>query len=147
MRHRVKVTVIRKECYCDLQEAYLADPKSGPCGVFEVGETYEFWREPGHDEFWNFGRGSGPDGKDFPCAEAWDAISRYIYTGLQGGSIMHRWTRDDRQMVACCNDGTRPVIFLIEREDVADTPEEQAWLDKAEADGAFVTTAEQSYTG
>ena len=50
--------------------------------------------------------------------EAWDAISRYIYTALQGGSIMHGWTNDDRVMIACCNDGTRPVIFKIERIDV-----------------------------
>jgi len=51
------------------------------------------------------------------CSEAWDAISRYIYTGLQGGSIMQGWTNDDRVMIACCNDGTRPVIFKIERID------------------------------
>ena len=24
------------------------------------------------------------------CGEAWDAISRYVYTALQGGSIMHK---------------------------------------------------------
>ncbi len=37
---------------------------------------------------------------------------------LQGGSIMHGWMKDDRVMIACCNDGTRPVIFKIERIDV-----------------------------
>ena len=47
----------------------------------------------------------------------WDAISRYIYTGLQGGSIMRGWMKDERDMVACCSDGTRPVIFLIQRQD------------------------------
>jgi len=30
------------------------------------------------------------------CGEAWDAISRYVYAALQGGSIMHKWTNDDR---------------------------------------------------
>ena len=30
---------------------------------------------------------------------------------------MHGWTNDDRIMIACCNDGTRPVIFKIERID------------------------------
>ena len=25
---------------------------------------------------------------------------------------------DDRMMIACCNDGTRPVIFKIERIDI-----------------------------
>ncbi len=27
---------------------------------------------------------------------------------------------DDKVMIACCNDGTRPVIFKIERIDVDD---------------------------
>ncbi len=28
---------------------------------------------------------------------------------------MHKWTNDERMMIACCNDGTRPGIFKIER--------------------------------
>lgn len=60
----------------------------------------------------------GPD-KPF-CSEAWDAISRYIYTGLQGGSIMKGWMKEENTMIACCSDGTRPVIFKIERIDISD---------------------------
>ena len=30
---------------------------------------------------------------------------------------MRGWTNDERMMIACCNDGTRPVIFKIERLD------------------------------
>lgn len=33
---------------------------------------------------------------------------------------MHGWTNDDKVMIACCSDGTRSVIFKIERIDVAD---------------------------
>ena len=62
------------------------------------------------------------------CGEAWDAISRYVYTALQGGSIMHSWTNDERMMIACCNDGTRPVIFKIERIDIPENEEEEQWL-------------------
>ena len=51
------------------------------------------------------------------CSEAWDAINRYVYAALQGGSIMSGWTNDEKIMIACCNDGTRPVIFKIERID------------------------------
>lgn len=51
------------------------------------------------------------------CSEAWDAISRYIYTGLQGGSIMKGWMKNENEMITCCSDGTRPVIFKIERLD------------------------------
>ena len=60
------------------------------------------------------------------CAEAWDSISRYIYSALQGGSIMDGWTKDENMMIACCNDGTRPVIFKLERIDIPETEEE--WL-------------------
>lgn len=42
----------------------------------------------------------------------------------RGGSIMHKWTNDDRMMIACCNDGTRPVIFKIERIDIPENEEE-----------------------
>lgn len=115
MKHECKVTVLETKVYRELQKRYLADPKSGACPVFEAGQEFLFRREPDADDFWNFGRHLG-DG--FPCAEAWDCISRYIYTALQGGSIMHGWTKDDRLMIACCNDGTRPVVFKIERIDV-----------------------------
>ncbi len=54
---------------------------------------------------------------DKKLSEAWDAISRYIYTGLQGGSIMKDWMKEENTMIACCSDGTRPVIFKIERID------------------------------
>ena len=51
------------------------------------------------------------------CSETWDAISRYIYAGLQGGSIMKGGMKEENTMIACCSDGTRPVIFKIERID------------------------------
>ena len=43
-----------------------------------------------------------------------------VIAALQGGSIMRGWTNDERMMIACCNDGTRPVIFKIERIDEAE---------------------------
>lgn len=101
-----------------------------------MGDEFIFYRNDERDDYWHCGEGTlvksgkpekdclqspgaahcGSKGVPF-CSEAWDAISRYIYTALQGGSIMHGWTNDDRVMIACCNDGTRPVIFKIERMD------------------------------
>ena len=75
-------------------------------------------RTPEQDDFYNLMNGKF-------CGEAWDAISRYVYSALQGGSIMRKWTNDDRMMIACCNDGTRPVIFKIERIDIAENEEEK----------------------
>lgn len=85
----------------------MANPKSGPCPMFQVGQEFIL----GTEDFYHM-----MDGKF--CGEAWDAISRYVYTALQGGSIMDGWTNDEKLMIACCNDGTRPVIFKIERIDI-----------------------------
>ena len=53
------------------------------------------------------------------------------------------WTRDDRMMIACCNDGTRPVIFKIERIDPPETEEERRWL----AAQHFENSPQDAYTG
>lgn len=110
MQYKCKLTVIDKKVFDDLQEKYLADPKSGACPFYEVGAEYLFERYGDEDTFWTQGKGSH-------CSEAWDCFSRYVYTALQGGSIMRGWTNDEHMMIACCNDGTRPVIFKIERLD------------------------------
>lgn len=94
-----------------LSEKYLADTDSGPCPCFKPGDEFLLERNASRDDFWHM-----LDGKF--CSEAWDAISRYVYTALQGGSIMKGWTNDEKMMIACCSDGTRPVIFKIERIDV-----------------------------
>ena len=56
---------------------------------------------------------------------------------------MKGWTNDDRVMIACCNDGTRPVIFKIERIDIPENDEEAEWLAKQN----FKNTVEDAYTG
>ena len=106
MAHKVKITVLRREYFQDLADQYLADPKTGKCQCFQDGQEFivdneGFFRQL-HGTF---------------CSEAWDAVSRYIYAGLQGGSIMRGWTNDERMMITCCNDGVRPVIFKLERLD------------------------------
>lgn len=37
MKHKCKITILKRECYKDLQAEYLADPKSGPCPYFREG--------------------------------------------------------------------------------------------------------------
>lgn len=37
MKHKVKITVLRREFFPDLAEKYLADPKVGKCPHFEDG--------------------------------------------------------------------------------------------------------------
>lgn len=104
--HKCKITVLKREVYPDLQEKYLSDPNSGKCPLFEEGQEIII-----DDQ--NFAKMLNGQF----CAEAWDCISRYVYAALQGGSIMRGWTNDDKVMITCCNDGTRPVIFKLERID------------------------------
>lgn len=128
MKHKVKVTVLDTKLYPELQEAYCADPQSGKCSVYNPGDEFIFLRDGDRDDFWNMGINTlvkttgDPDavagGPKHPfCSELWDAISRYIYAGLQGGSIMKGWMKEENTMIACCSDGTRPVIVKIERID------------------------------
>ena len=39
MSHKVKVTVIDKKLYPELQEQYCMDPKSGACPCYNVGTS------------------------------------------------------------------------------------------------------------
>jgi uncharacterized repeat protein (TIGR04076 family) len=106
MTHRVRITILRREFFSDLAEQYLANPKTGKCPRFRDGQEFIV----DDDGFFSMMHGKF-------CSEAWDAISRYVYAGLQGGAIMHGWTNDEKMMIACCSDGVRPVIFRIERID------------------------------
>lgn len=136
MQHECKITVLETKVFEDLQEKYLANPKSGVCPRFKVGDTFILKRTNEQDDFYHL-----MDGQF--CGEAWDAISRYVYTALQGGAIMHKWTNDERMMIACCNDGTRPVVFKIERIDIPESKEEAEWLEKQN----FNNSVDEAYIG
>lgn len=87
MKHKVKVTVIDKKLYPELQQQYCADSDSGSCPCYNVGDEFVFYRNDERDDFWHMGLNtltkttSDPDtvagGPKMPhCSEAWDAISR-----------------------------------------------------------------------
>ena len=40
MKHKVKVTVIDKKLYPELQQQYCADPNSGMCPCYNVGDEH-----------------------------------------------------------------------------------------------------------
>ena len=84
MQHECRITVLETKVFPELQEKYLADPKSGACPCFKEGDTFLLKRTPQQDDFYHLMNGKF-------CGEAWDAVSRYVYTALQGSSIMHGW--------------------------------------------------------
>lgn len=131
MKHKVKLTVIDKKLYPELQAQYCTNPTVGVCPWYNIGDEFIFYKDEHTNTFLQCGintlvKTTGdpdkiPGGPKLPhCSELWDAISRYIYAGLQGGSIMRGWMKEENTMIACCSDGTRPVIFKIERIDYED---------------------------
>ncbi|MDR0232410.1 MAG: TIGR04076 family protein [Dysgonamonadaceae bacterium] len=106
-RHKCKITVLRRELYEDLQAEYLAYPKAGKCDLFEEGQEWIVDEE----NYWKM-----LNGQSF-CSYAWDAVGKFVYAALQGGSLLRGWTKDEKVMIVSCVDGTRPVIFKIERID------------------------------
>ena len=91
--HKCKITVLKREYNQELADRYLANPNVGKCPYFTEGQEFIVDNEA-HFRMMN---------GQF-CGEAWDAISRYVYTALQGGSIMRGWTNDEKMMITCCND-------------------------------------------
>ena len=49
MKHKVKLTGIDKKCYPELQDKFCADPKSGPCPCYNVGDEFVFCRVRGDE--------------------------------------------------------------------------------------------------
>ena len=49
MKHKCKITVLRREFYQDLADEYLADLNVGKCNLFEDGQEFnldqkDFWK-------------------------------------------------------------------------------------------------------
>ena len=53
-----------------------------------------------------------PDGF---CDSAWDSISPFVLTLASGGeNIYDGWMKNSKSAMISCNDGFRPVSFLLE---------------------------------
>ena len=49
MQHKVKVTVIDKKLFPELQTEYCADPNSGMCPCYNAGDGFIFYRDDERD--------------------------------------------------------------------------------------------------
>ena len=58
MEYKVKVTVLDKKLYPELQQEYCAVPNSGKCPCFYVGDEFIFSRNDEKDDFWHCGEGT-----------------------------------------------------------------------------------------
>lgn len=95
---KVRITVMRIACYRDLMQKY-ENPLEHACDMQE-GQVFiaEGWRKP--ESF---------------CDSAWDSISAFVMTLACGGEdIYDGWMKNRRSAMISCNDGFRPVSFLLE---------------------------------
>mgnify|MGYP007065360676 CR=1 FL=1 len=58
MEYRVKVTVLDKKLFPELQAQYCAVPNSGKCPCFNVGDEFMFYRNNERDDYWHMGAGT-----------------------------------------------------------------------------------------
>ncbi len=106
-----RITVIRMACYEDLMEQY-ENPMEHPCNMKE-GQIFiaNGWEKP-----------------EGMCDSAWETMSPFVMTLAYGGSdIYSGWMKNKKSAMISCNDGFRPVSFLIE---ALDDPEEQRQRNK-----------------
>ena len=98
---KCRITVIRITEYSDLMAKY-ENPINHACGMRE-GQIFiaNGWRRP--DGF---------------CESAWDTLSPFVLALSHGGSNFYGgWMKNPRSAMISCNDGFRPVSFLIEAMD------------------------------
>ena len=97
--YNVKITAIRKADYKDLQEKY-ENPIEHACDVLE-GQT---WVSVG---------GAMPEGM---CDSAWESMRGFVEALARGeGNFYDGWMQNPYSAMISCNDGFRPVSFLLER--------------------------------
>lgn len=95
---KVKITVVRVANYTDLSEKY-ENPIEHACSMKE-GDVFvaNGWQKP----------------EDF-CDSAWDSISPFVLALASGGeNIYDGWMKNPKSAMISCNDGFRPVSFLLE---------------------------------
>ncbi|MBP5540830.1 MAG: TIGR04076 family protein [Bacteroidales bacterium] len=95
----VKITAVRKADYKDLQEKY-ENPIEHTCDVRE-------------GEMWVSVEGERPEGM---CESAWESMRWFVQELAAGhGNFYDGWMKNPDSAFISCNDGFRPVSFLIER--------------------------------
>ena len=95
---KIRITVMKKACYHDLIKKY-ENPIEHPCDM-AVGMS--FVSE-------NAARQEGM------CESAWETVQPFVSALADGGGDFYNgWMKNRRSAMLSCNDGFRPVSFLVE---------------------------------
>lgn len=94
----VRITAVRRTEYRDLMEKY-ENPIEHACDIREG------------DSFLSVD-GEKPDGF---CDSAWESVEKFVRALAEGGGNFYDgWMKNPRSALISCNDGFRPVSFLLE---------------------------------
>ena len=94
----VKIIALRQTVYPDLMEQY-ENPIEHACDI-KIGES------------WISKDGKIPEGF---CESAWQSIAPFALELAEGGgNFFDSWMKNPHSAMISCNDGFRPVSFLIE---------------------------------
>ena len=95
---KVRIIAMRVARYDDLIEKY-ENPIQHACSVTEG----QMWIANGWQK---------PEGF---CDSAWDSVSPFVMALAHGGENLYDgWMKNPRSAMISCNDGFRPVSFLLE---------------------------------
>ena len=95
---KVKITVMRIACYQDLINQYES-PIEHACEM-KVGQVFI---ANGYQK---------PEGF---CDSAWESIAPFVKELANGGGNFYDgWMKNEKSAMISCNDGFRPVSFLLE---------------------------------
>lgn len=95
---KCRITVVRRASYEDLMAQY-ENPIEHACDMCE-GQVFiaNGWQRP-----------------EGLCQSAWESMSSFVMALAHGGGNFYDgWMKNPRSAMISCNDGFRPVSFLIE---------------------------------
>lgn len=97
----VRITAVRRTTYPDLMALY-ENPMEHSCDV-TVGQVFIS------------SDGQCPEGL---CEEAWGSMEKFVVALAKGGGNFYDgWMKNPHSAMISCNDGFRPVSFLLEAMD------------------------------
>lgn len=95
---KVRITIMRIACYQDLIAQY-ENPIEHACDM-KVGQVFT---ANGYQK---------PEGF---CDSAWESIAPFVKVLAEGGGNFYDgWMKNKKSAMISCNDGFRPVSFLLE---------------------------------
>lgn len=96
----VRITVLKREFYPDLAEAYLTEgAAAGACPLQREGDVFVYC-----------GGAEKPDGL---CPWAWIDLYASV-AALSAGGDENTWYKNGGTRILCCTDGVRPVVYKLE---------------------------------